>query len=191
MADTQNKSKTPNETAMSRLPMQSNWQSPEMSVYSPFGLLRRFAGEMDDLFEDFGLRQWPSRGNRTMSGLASAWPQIDILQKEGEYVVRADVPGLKKEDLHVEVRDDQLSISGERKDEREEQKGEYYRAERTYGRFERRIQLPQGTNPDDIRCTFENGTLEIRMKAPQSDARNGRQIEIQDKSKSDSSGRAA
>jgi len=89
-------------------------------------------------------------------------------------VVRADLPGIKKATFYLEICDDQLSISGERNDEREEQKVEYYRAERTYGRFERKIHLPQGTDPDGIKCTFENGILEVRMKAPQAQRTAGR-----------------
>jgi len=191
MADKQPKSREADETALSRTSSRSSWLSPEMSIHSPFGLLRRFAGEMDDLFEDFGFRRSGLMPRMGMSGFGSNWPQIDILQKEGEFVVRADVPGLKKEDLRVEVMNDQLTIAGERKDEREEQKGEYYRTERSYGRFARRIQLPEGTNPDDIRCTFENGTLEISMKVPEADSKKGKQIEIQERGKSETPGRAA
>jgi HSP20 family protein len=74
-----------------------------------------------------------------------------------------------------------LIISGERKDEREEHKGEFYHSERSYGRFERRILLPEGTNPDDVSCTFNNGILEIRMKVPEQQTKRGRRVEIQEK----------
>lgn len=118
------------------------------------------------------------------TGFDLTWPQIDLFESNGEFVIRADVPGLKKEDLHVEITDNELVISGERRDEREEHKGEFYRSERSYGRFERRIALPEGTNADSVSSTFNNGILEVRMKAPEQQTKRGRRVEIQDRESS-------
>jgi len=165
---------------------QMTWSAP------PFGLLRRFANEIDDLFGDFSLGRSPlwERAGFLTSPLEAAWPQIDMFESDGQYVVRADLPGLKKDDLDVQVTDNELIISGERKDEREEKKGNVYHSERSYGRFERRISLPEGTNPDDVSCTFNDGILEIRMKAPEL-ANKGRRLEIKEKGASGSPEKAA
>jgi HSP20 family protein len=165
---------------------QTMWSAP------PFGLLRRFANEIDDLFGDFSLSRSPlwERAGFLTSPIEAGWPQIDMFESEGQFVVRADLPGLKKDDLDVQVTDNELIISGERKDEREEKKGNVFHSERSYGSFERRISLPEGTNPDDVSCTFNNGILEIRMKASEP-ATKGRRLEIQEKGSSGSPEKAA
>lgn len=162
------------------------------SIY-PLGLLRRFANEIDDLFGDFagGRSSVWNRPGLYSTSFEAGWPQIDMFESNGEIIIRADVPGLNKDDLHVEVADDVLTISGERKDEREEQKGEFYRTERSYGRFERRIALPEGANADDITCTFNNGILEIRTRVPKQQNTRSRRLEIQEKGSSDKPERAA
>jgi HSP20 family protein len=114
-----------------------------------------------------------------------------MFESNSEFVIRADMPGLKKDDLNVEVTDDELTISGERKDEREEHKREFYRSERSYGRFERRIALPEGINADDVSCTFANGILEIRMKAPEQQTKCRPHVDILDKGSTDKPEKAA
>ena len=158
----------------------SRWSS------SPFAFMRRFSEEMDRLFDDFGF------GGRSL-GLSfgrdyfptslgefgqSLWsPQIETFEREGQLVIRADLPGLKKDDVDVEITDDAITISGERRNEDEERREGYYRSERSYGSFFRSIPLPEGVNADDAKATFENGVLEITMKAPQLQSR-GRRLEI-------------
>jgi HSP20 family protein len=84
---------------------------------------------------------------------------------------------LTKDDVNVEINDDAITISGERQNENEEKREGYYRSERSYGSFFRTIPLPQGVNADDANATFNNGVLEITMKAPQLQSR-GRRLEI-------------
>ena len=157
----QDESRDQGQTALDR-PSTSRLSSRESNY--PFGLLRRFANEIDDLFGDvgFGRSFGLNRPGMWASGFDMAWPQIDMFEADGQFVIRADVPGLKKEDLHVEVMDNELTISGERKDEREEHKGGFYRSERSYGRFERHIALPEGTNIESVSSSFNNGILEIK-----------------------------
>jgi HSP20 family protein len=94
-------------------------------------------------------------------------------------VVRADLPGLKREDVNIEVRDDELILSGERRSEHEESEGGYYRSERSYGSFYRSIPLPEGVDADTAKARFDNGVLEITMQAPQPSGR-ARRIQIEE-----------
>jgi HSP20 family protein len=164
--------------------------------------MRRFSEEMDRLFEDFGFGSrslMPSfaRGFPTNLGEfgQSLWsPQVETFAREGELVIRADLPGMSKDDVNVEVTDDAITISGERRNENEEKREGFYRSERSYGSFYRQIPLPEGVNADDANATFRNGVLEITMKAPQLQSQR-RRLEIseggeeQQRSKAQTSGR--
>jgi HSP20 family protein len=137
--------------------------------------MRRFSEEMDRLFADFGFGSHgltPSVRRGFMSDIGEfghdLWaPQIETFEREGQLVIRADLPGLSKDDVNVELTDDAITISGERHNENQEQREGYYRSERSYGSFYRQIPLPEGVNADDAQATFRNGVLEIIMKAPQ------------------------
>src|SRR6185436_2039471 len=91
------------------------------------------------------------------------WPEIEIYRRDDKLVVRADVPGLSKDDVIVEMRDNELWISGERRSETEHKEGDYYRTERSYGRFSRTIPLPEGAMADTASATFQSGVLEIEI----------------------------
>jgi len=91
--------------------------------------------------------------------------------------VRADLPGLTKDDVKVELTDEALTISGERKAEKEEKREGFFRSERSYGIFYRQIPLPQGVDADKATATFTNGVLEVTIQVPKSEAR-GRKLEI-------------
>ncbi len=150
---------------------------------SPFSFMRRFTEDMDRLFEDFwggGL----TRGARGERGLMRPWaeglwiPPVEVRERDGELLVRADLPGVNKDDLQVECSEDSITIRGERRAEREENKEGYYESERSYGSFLRTIPLPEGVNADKAKANFENGVLEIRMPAPKQLQR-GRRIQIE------------
>jgi HSP20 family protein len=159
---------------------------------SPFTFMRRFSEEMDRLFEDFGFggnwlspsyrREFFSRSDEFRQSLWS--PQIETFEREGQLVLRADLPGLKKDDVNVEITDNDITISGERRNEDEERREGFYRSERSYGSFFRSIPLPEGVNADDAKATFQNGVLEITMQAPQLQSR-GRRLEIKERAASD------
>ena len=161
---------------------------PAMLSSNPFAFMRRFSEDMDRLFDDFGFgSNWlgPSFGRdffrRSLGEFRqSLWsPQIETFEREGQLVIRADLPGLKKDDVNVEITDDAITISGERRDEDEERREGYYRSERSYGSFFRSIPLPEGVNAEDANATFNNGVLEITMQAPQLQSR-GRRLEIKE-----------
>jgi HSP20 family protein len=154
----------------------------------PFRTLDRFADEMDRIFDNFGFgrgwiaprtSQWlatPSRG----AG-ASWWaPDIEVYQRNNELVVRADLPGLKKEDVKVDVTDHAIAIQGERRQEEESERGGVYRSERSYGSFYRTIPLPEGAMTDQAKANFKDGVLEITMPAPPDQVTRGRRLEIKE-----------
>ncbi|HEX2271022.1 MAG TPA: Hsp20/alpha crystallin family protein [Pyrinomonadaceae bacterium] len=174
---------------------QRNQGWPSLMTASPFAFMRRFSEEMDRLFEDFGFGSLtPGFGRDLMSGFSdvnrSVWsPQVEIFEREGQLVVRADLPGMTKDDVNVEVTDDAIAISGERKSEHEEKGEGFYRSERSYGSFYRSIPLPEGINADDANATFKDGVLEITMQAPQRQMR-GRRLEIKERGNTKEQARA-
>lgn len=162
--------------------------APGLFGSNPFTFMRRFSEEMDRLFEDFGFGRGllaPSFGRNLPSAFGdlgqAIWsPQVEMFEREGQLVVHADLPGLTKEDVKVEVTNDAITISGERKNENEEKGEGYYRSERSYGSFFRQIPLPEGVNADDANATFKNGVLEVTMKAPERAQTRSRQLEIKE-----------
>ena len=158
---------------------------------SPFAFMRRFVAEMDHLFEDFGLGHGlgapriVSRGRellRREAGLIPAdWsPQVDVLERDGLFVVRADLPGLSKDDVEVEIKGDLLTIQGERKQKKEEGRDGSYYTECSYGRFYRAIPLPEGADADEASASFLGGVLEVTMPAPPREESRSRRLEIRE-----------
>jgi HSP20 family protein len=105
-------------------------------------------------------------------------PQVDMFERDGKLVVRADLPGMNKQDVTVEVTEDAVVIDGERKYEHEENEGGMYRSERSYGHFHREIPLPEGIKTENATANFKNGVLEVTLDASQA-AKNRRRIDIQ------------
>jgi HSP20 family protein len=145
--------------------LQSSPKGQPMTAISPFGFVRRFAGEMERMFEDFETFRFPSFFRKEFNQVG--WmPEIEVLQRNGELTVRADLPGLNKDDVKVELTDEMLAISGERKEEKQEEREGYYRSERSYGSFYRQIPLPEGAKTETARAKFTDGVLEVTMQAP-------------------------
>lgn len=143
-------------------------QSPAArTTISPFSLMRRFSEEMDRLFGG-GFAPGVSRElGRLADWETSTWlPQVEVVERNGKLNIRADLPGLSKNDIDVEIKDDAVVIRGERQQEKEENEEGYYRSERSYGSFYREIPLPSGVNPEEANATFRDGVLEIVMPAP-------------------------
>ena len=150
----------------------------------PFGLVHRLADEMDRIFEDFGLGpRWTST-SRALTPSAEMWaPQIDMFQRGNELVVKADLPGMSKDEVKVDVTDDAITITGERRREHEEERERIYRIERSSGSFRRVVALPEGAITDQAKATFRNGVLEITMPAPPEQVTRGRRLEINEEAK--------
>jgi HSP20 family protein len=145
-------------------------------------MLERFADELDSVFDNFGLgRSWLAPRNRTAQGGLDIWaPQLEVSQQNNELVVRADLPGMKKDDISIDVTDNEITISGERRREEETERGGVYRSERSYGSFSRTVRLPEGAIADQAKATFKDGVLEIRMPAPPEQVTRGRRLEIKE-----------
>jgi HSP20 family protein len=94
-------------------------------------------------------------------------PAMDLVETDDDFVLRADLPGLSEGDVNIELEDNVLTVSGERKSEHEERKEGYYRVERASGSFSRSLTLPEGVNPDTIKAGFDKGVLEIRIPKPE------------------------
>jgi HSP20 family protein len=140
----------------------------ELFNTSPFELMRRFSEEMDRAFENFGMLQgWSFGGNQTTS-----WsPAVEVFERDNNLVVRADLPGLTKDDIKVEMTDQGLCIQGERKREHEEKGEGFYRTERSYGQFYRLVPLPEEVNAEQVKAEFNNGVLEIVAQIPEASRR--------------------
>lgn len=151
-------------------------QSMPGLITSPFSFLRRFGEGMEQLFADFGAGGLMPRG---FNELADWTPQIEIFERDNQLVIRADLPGLKKDDVQIELRDDSVVLRGERQEERKEEREGVYTTERTYGRFYREIPLPEGGDTDEATATFRDGVLEITIPHEEGQTR-GRQLQIQD-----------
>ena len=158
---------------------------------TPFSLMRRMAEDIERLFSDadygrvgYGLTTpqryastdpWRSDTRLTEATWA---PQLETFRKDDKLVVRADLPGMTKDNVNIEVDDDVLVISGERSDEARDERDDYYRTERSYGRFFRAIQLPEGVEADKIDATFKDGVLEVTVPTPKVTTPKNRQIKI-------------
>jgi HSP20 family protein len=141
----------------------------------PFGLLRQMTTELDRMFDDPWTFRWPA----VQLEDAAVWaPKVDVFEKDNRMVTRIDLPGVKKDDLTVEVGDGQLKMFGERKNETEEKDKSFYRCEREYGSFYRAVPLPAGVKPEDVKATFENGVLEVSVPIPAAAKANGQKIPI-------------
>lgn len=143
----------------------------------PFGMMRRLQDDFDRLFGSIGVgRGWMEPfGDRE----SADWtPAIEAFQRGNDFVVRADVPGLSREDLSVEVGENALTIRGDRKYDHEEEREGIYRSERSYGSFCRVIPLPEGAVTESAKANFKDGVLEVVVQAPSQEVSRGRRIEI-------------
>jgi HSP20 family protein len=132
--------------------------------WEPLGELNTIRGQMNRLFNTF------LEGAASGNGAAGArrWiPAMDLVESDDHFVLRADLPGLSKSDVNIEVEGNVLMVSGERKAEHEEHEGSYYRLERASGSFARLLTLPAGVTAEGITASFDRGVLEVRIPKPE------------------------
>jgi HSP20 family protein len=132
--------------------------------WEPVRELNTIQSEMNRLFNTFFEAQGPGNSGSTLR----RWiPAMDLVETQDDFVLRADLPGLTEEDVNIELEDNVLTVSGERKAEHEERKEGYYRVERASGSFSRSLTLPEGVDPNKVHATFDNGVLEVRIPKPE------------------------
>ncbi len=135
--------------------------------WEPVRELHSLQQEMNRLFGSF-FDAPAGGGSGGNGGALRHWiPAMDLVETKQHFILRADLPGLKESDVKVELEDNVLTISGERKAEHEEQREGYYRIERASGRFARSLTLPDGIDAGSISASFREGVLEVRVPKPE------------------------
>ena len=153
---------------------------PSRFMRDPLALMRGMTAEIDRMFEDFMAPSFRLPLFRRARQEEEWFPEIDVFEKDHRLVTRVDLPGMKKDDVKVEVTDGQLAISGERKREAEERGEHFYRSEREYGSFYRSVPLPEGAKVDDVKATFSDGVLEVSVPLPARPAAKVHKVEIEE-----------
>ena len=144
----------------------------ELVMWEPFETLNRFHSRIDRLFDE-SLDRSPAQATST-SGLW--YPPVDVLESKDAYIFRAELPGMKKEDFNLAVKEGMLTLTGERKFEQPPEGVEYHSVERVAGKFSRSYQLPRNIKHDGIQATYRDGVLEIHV--PKAEEAKPRQIAI-------------
>lgn len=136
-----------------------------LTRWTPHRELASLSDRMDRMFEGLWARPFGmlARPFADTAALAAVTPRVDLYETNGEFVAKVDIPGVAKDDLDVTVHEDVLVIKGETKQDEETKEEGYVRRERRYGRFERSIPLPVATNQDEVKASFRDGVLEIRL----------------------------
>jgi HSP20 family protein len=144
--------------------------------WEPVRELTSLQNEMNRLFNTFF--DTPTTGNGGNGTTLRRWiPPMDLVETDEHFVLKADLPGLDEGDVNIEVEDNVLTVSGERKADHEERGEGFHRIERSYGSFRRSLTLPEGIDPEAVTATFDKGVLEIRIPKPE--ARRTRRVSIQ------------
>jgi len=169
MADTKAQQQTSEQRGIAR--RQERYPSRDLYAFSPFSMMRRLTEEMDRAFGS-------SLGLAREFGESGMWaPPVDIRERDGNLEIAAELPGMGKDDVHVECTDEGIVIEGEKKREEEKNEGGWRRTERSYGRFYRMIPLPDGANADQAKAEFKDGVLRVRVPISEQ-KRKSRQITI-------------
>lgn len=156
----------------------TKWQRPDLWTFSPVRRMATLRDDVDNLFNLAfgrltGSTSAPDEGSQFLEGW---FPAVDVFEDKDSLVVRAELPGMKKEDIDISLHEGFLTLSGERKGEKKHEGAEIYRSERWLGRFHRSISLPCGVVPDKIRATYTDGILTVSL--PKAEEAKAKQIPI-------------
>jgi HSP20 family protein len=147
------------------------WSRPDVATWPGFGRLTDLRDEIDRLFES------PLAELARTSQILSGWtPALDLYEDKDNFVVKAELPGMKREDIAVSLHEGSLSISGERKSEEKHADAEVYRTERFFGRFQRTVTLPTPVAADKVKAAYKDGLLTITL--PKTEEAKPKQIEV-------------
>lgn len=154
-------------------------EAEAVTPWRPFMDLTRWERDMDRMMEDFFGRRvrpwWPEGWSRT-NELDVRAPAVDVFEEKDDIVVKAEIPGMDKDNIQVNLTDHTLTIKGEKKKEEEVKEENYYRSERSYGSFFRTLELPKDVHADKVKATFKNGVLEVRM--PKTEEAKAKEIKV-------------
>ena len=154
----------------SKIPVQTD--KTTSSALHPWRPLERLRREIDQLFEDFGLGTFRSPFRRTLfdvdpfrraKAAFSGMPAVDVTETEKGYRVVAELPGMDEKDIEVKIASGMLTIKGEKQEEKEEEKQDYYVRERSFGSFERTFPVPDGVDLDKVEASFKKGVLTVTL----------------------------
>jgi HSP20 family protein len=152
-------------------------ETKAIKPWRPFMDLSRWEGDMDRMMEDcFGRRMrpwWPWPRGESME---IATPAVDLYEEKDDIVVKAELPGIEKDNVEVNLSNHHLTIKGEKKKEEEVKEENYYRSERTYGAFFRTVELPADVQGEKVKASFKNGILEVRL--PKTEEAKTREIKV-------------
>jgi HSP20 family protein len=158
-------------TETTRVPVKTEKGVPVMGPthWAPFESIRR---EIDRVFDRFHLGTWEFPFGRRAFELDVPWPRmtglgiapaVDVVEKEKEYEITAELPGMDEKNIDIKLINGILTIKGEKKEEKEEREKDYYVSERRYGSFTRSFQVPEGVDTGKIEATFAKGVLNVKL----------------------------
>ncbi|MBI4690639.1 MAG: Hsp20/alpha crystallin family protein [Nitrospirae bacterium] len=157
-------------------------ESKEVAKVEPSRAISPF-DDMEKMFDEFFRRPFPLIG-------PSWWPRfgieredisptVDIFEEDNDVVVKAELPGMKKEDIDVNITDNTITISGEKKKEEKVEKKNYYRVERSYGSFTRTFRMPSEVQSDQAKASFKDGVLEVKIPKTEEAKKKEKKVEIE------------
>jgi HSP20 family protein len=153
-------------------------ETKAVAPWRPFTGLTRWETEMDRMMDDFFGRRmrawWPERWLGRETEVTA--PSVDVYEEKDDIIVKAELPGMDKNDIEVNISDSQLILKGEKKKEEKVEEENYYRCERSYGAFFRTLELPSTVQADKIKASFKNGVLEVRL--PKTEEAKSKEIKI-------------
>lgn len=154
-------------------------ETKAVTPWRPFTDMSRWERDMDRMMEDFFGRRarpwWPENWFRRGEMDVSA-PALDVFEDKDDVVIKAELPGIDKENIEVNLTDNMLTIKGEKKKEEEVKEENYYRCERSYGSFVRSVELPKAVHADKVKASFKNGILEVRV--PKTEEAKAKEIKV-------------
>jgi HSP20 family protein len=168
---------------VTKLPVKRETMEPSFTRgWHPFESLHR---EIDRLFDDFGMGfRWPfgrSLAAEPLFAREPTWPKmpaVDVVESEKGYEITADLPGMEEKNIEVKVTGGVLTMKGERQEEKEEKRQDYYLQERSFGSFQRSFELPESIDVDKIEASFKNGVLNVKLPKKAEAQKLAKKIEV-------------
>jgi len=153
----------------------SLWNEPFFTIVPSFGDIHRELRRMD---RELNQLLSPSKDSSTSNAVTIWSPTCDVSETEKDIVIHAELPGVPKENINIELKDSVLTISGERNQEKKEENEKWHRTERSFGKFVRSMAVPRGLQQDQIHAKFENGVLEVTFPKPEEPKKEVKKIKI-------------